>query len=1405
MTGHGCPKNLAKKTPTHRLRVVLAACALLITALNFSVWSDTSVARAQFEQGNSPFASEPTRQSAPYRYRISWGGGQNQAWQGSLSTKTGTFSNVAPLGLSQDSSITALQSNAQSIAIQQRSPTSYDGFDFSISGSDQTSINIQLTAMDGSGAQWQKSISIAELLDADLNEALDELGHGISIARVPGDSIQADFKRDHLVFSPSEPISVAVAGRRMSLRSSQSSCRMKVVKARQSGPPLWTANQPLKIDAQGNSPQSVFEFNAPDSEGAYDLIIQMEKNWLSGSITANSKAVRPLAGKKSLVVRRVQFVVLSPKKPNQPIRQPAAKQLVQTLTPEQLLAAPSRWAIGKTEPQLLSSDPAAIVRKGGQSWVELQPGQWQAIAFQIAEPGKGHTIELDFDNSGPIAAGLSILDFDANGQVPINGADSGIFVPESLVHQFEDQAETNRPETNGKDFSKSIVGKHSLKFWPRSKTCYLLVANQSEKHAARIATLRVLSGADSAKRETKFPNHEAEDALAKTRQRLAFYTSANFAEGLNVEKFFDARVNQPLDDWDVFYQGALRLVDYLKESNYQGAIIPVVIDGATLYPSQLFRGSPKSDSGTFQSLGQDPVRKDVLRMLLTIFERENLTLIPAFEFSGPVARIETQRNLSENDIDILDLSAELVTEGLEDFPYYNPLSQTVQQHALDVISEAVRRYSDYSSLGGVSLLCRPNSWTILPGRQYGYDRKTIGRFLDSLPLPPESLKSHQDLIEHVTGDFREQWIQWRSDQMSDFYMALSNVVTNVLPEGRLLIAPINLHKNAEIASQLSPNLHSSVDVAPLLQRLGLDPRRLEESDSIVLLNPQSIPSTTSLPRGRIGRQTNELADFHSFFNSERIETGTLFYQEGTWAHFAQLQMQPPFDNQIGRLIRRQHLTPSGIFTRQPMARALHRLDSALLIDASDSLSMVPSNTTESFTHVFSKLPRKKFSEVPLRVEASTDSAIDGSAGPHGSCPIAVRTLKTKDRTYLYCVNDSPWPTVVNIHLDFINQAPKMLLASSANAGRNSTLDQRPERTFLPFTDDLPWSPLPEHGGDRGIAIELPAYQVWGGTFATNAVGVSHFDIKLPNSGERIHGALRKKIYQLQAKLNLATSADSIDVLTNQDFEIKGQGSLDGWQWDDQANEQIHLEPQEGYNSAASLRMKTDGQSVWMRSNRFAPPETGRLSVTVWIKSIGTEQPPLRLAIEGQTRSSTYYRFGAIGALAPDSGVNQIDNQWRRFAVHFDDLPTEELIDLRMGFDLMGAGEVLIDNVRVYDRWLDDKDTTAMTQLLASAVELLSRPDGFESCRRIVEGHWARFLDEYTQLAPTTDSIEDTSNIDQRAAGRGLGNEIYQDFAPVSDDSPLDQQPTSSSPRRRENGQQGTSLLRRWRNSLKPRK
>ena len=79
---------------------------------------------------------------------------------------------------------------------------------------------------------------------------------------------------------------------------------------------------------------------------------------------------------------------------------------------------------------------------------------------------------------------------------------------------------------------------------------------------------------------------------------------------------------------------------------------------------------------------------------------------------------------------------------------------------------------------------------------------------------------------------------------------------------------------------------------------------------------------------------------------------------------------------------------------------------------------------------------------------------------------------------------------------------------------------------------------------------------------------------------------------------------------------------------------------------------------------------------------------------------------------------------------FDDLPIDGLTDVRVGFDLMGPGEVLIDNIQLYDRWFDENDAKAITQMLASTGPLLSKPETIDSCRRLLESYWIRFLDRY---------------------------------------------------------------------------
>ncbi len=102
-------------------------------------------------------------------------------------------------------------------------------------------------------------------------------------------------------------------------------------------------------------------------------------------------------------------------------------------------------------------------------------------------------------------------------------------------------------------------------------------------------------------------------------------------------------------------------------------------------------------------------------------------------------------------------------------------------------------------------------------------------------------------------------------------------------------------------------------------------------------------------------------------------------------------------------------------------------------------------------------------------------------------------------------------------------------------------------------------------------------------------------------------------------------------------------------------------------------------------------------------------------------------------------MNRISSEWKRFAVHFDDLPLG-LVDLRIGFDMMGAGTVWIDQCEVYDRWFDENDVKAMTQLLASAGLLLERPGNIEQCRQILTGYWPTFLREYYSDDAVADAV-----------------------------------------------------------------
>jgi hypothetical protein len=74
-----------------------------------------------------------------------------------------------------------------------------------------------------------------------------------------------------------------------------------------------------------------------------------------------------------------------------------------------------------------------------------------------------------------------------------------------------------------------------------------------------------------------------------------------------------------------------------------------------------------------------------------------------------------------------------------------------------------------------------------------------------------------------------------------------------------------------------------------------------------------------------------------------------------------------------------------------------------------------------------------------------------------------------------------------------------------------------------------------------------------------------------------------------------------------------------------------------------------------------------------------------------------------------------------------------LADLRVGFDLMGQGEVWIDDVQVYDCWFpknERDDLLIMSGLAARSLSMGHLAD----CQRILSGYWPQFLQEYVPLS-----------------------------------------------------------------------
>ena len=779
------------------------------------------------------------------------------------------------------------------------------------------------------------------------------------------------------------------------------------------------------------------------------------------------------------------------------------------------------------------------------------------------------------------------------------------------------------------------------------------------------------------------------------------------AENFSAAESLEARSGRSLQDWNTFRDGGLRLVEYLHYVGYNGLMISVAADGSAIYPSATLEPTPRYDTGVFFGAGQDPVRKDVLEMLLRLFDREDLQLIPSLEFAAPLPELEALRRGEAKEADGIEWIGADGAPWRQNYaprrglaPYYNTLDPRVQEAMLRVVREFADRYAQHRALAGLALRLSARGYAQLPGPDWGMDDGTIARFHRDtrVQAPGEGPNRFAARAAFLNGDkHRAEWLQWRgrptppvlSPRAADVGRrtsrgdALPGGGGNVLRRGnRGPIAPVLPPRNTLVESLLYA---------------GIDLRQYEDDHAIILLRPERVAPRQRLGAQAIDLEINQMPDADEGFRNLPCP-GSLFFHCPEEARVVSPDQQGPLKAAYTWLLTQA--APSGAENRRRFVHSLAAMDSQILLDGGWMLTMGQEEAMRDVTAIYRRLPAVRFAAAGDRSDESQ------------SQPVTFRYAACQGRTYMYAVNDAPFAVAAQVQVDAPQGCQLQALAGPRLGG-----------TLQPNGDGFQWQ------------VELGPYELAAAALSEPEARLHHPRASIAAA---VESSLALKIRQLGARAAALRAPSAIKALDNPGFErpATAKDPVPGWAVSRRPGVSLQLDATQKHGGSRSVRISSDGPVACLVSRWFEPPTTGRLCMSVWLRvADAAKQPPLRLAVEGKLDGRDYYKFAALGqAQIAGQPAVAMSEQWRQYIFPLDDLPLEGLSLLHVRFDLMGQGEVWVDDVQLFDLRFNDAEMRALYKLVTLADVTLQNGQ-IGDCMKLLDGYWPRFLVEHVPLPP----------------------------------------------------------------------
>ena len=1235
---------------------------LSLCAVCFLSWAMTSV---------PSWAEEIT-----VRVRLAWGSGGDatQRWSGQISIDGATLTELQPLGIEADEAA-ALRLEDNRLLVAPLEKRRFDGCDVTVRAQRQATLRVELRSEQLPQPKVIET-TLDEIVDGQFRASLDDFGSVLLAHRSPGDKLRVIPPGDSLVFGPGQQWSLRLRPDLAAETALGAVLLNLQLRAVGSEKVLWETRQSVAAET---SEELAFDIVCPVEESAYRITIEARAQeglagrfvpWQQAQVFASRDVefvvIDPAAKLPPLVDRWLPVLSVDPANPSWWQRLPSWAQVSR-------LSGRPPGAVGNVRP-VVRPTPT-----GDQ--VELPPSTtdsdpfWQAYTLPVKEPGTPHLIEVEYPASQQQHLSISVIEPDAAGRVMTPNVDAGMFTSES------------RLAADG----QSAV--HRIVFWPRTRSPQLLLVNRHSTLPAQFGKLTLLRHDDQAAQEG-----DSEQPVGGNRLVAGYVAKPLFAANFGAAELLDSPSGVSVQGWSTFLEGAKRLAQYLKLSGYNGALVTVAADGSALYPSDLLNPSPRYDTGLLAARSPDPTRKDVLEMLLRVFDREGLRMIPTLQLATPLPRLEALRTNGEPSslgIELVDhtgetwLSRNAPSTGLG--AYYNPLNETVQAEIAQVVGELSQRYAAHQAFAGVGVQVSGEGYAVLPGLAWALDDQTIDHFSQDtdVTLPREGADRFLRRAESIVGPHRQTWQAWRSEKMVELYAKLADDLVATRDDLQLVLATEDVFAGQLAQRRMREALSGPVQIDQVLLDHGLDLEALQQHEQIAVLSPHRLGSSSLLQQQSLDLRINTATERGEFLPLEK-RRDLLVYHLPMHGRLTSFDRLSPYGTAQTHLSLSSQLLPAGATVRKQLVTALARGDAQLVVNGGPLLPLGLHAELRPVLRTLQQLP-------DAHSEVQTQS----------KQPLVWRVYRTAESTTVLLINESQWSLGVRLPLE-------------------ETADCAWQRLGEAMTP-VPSEPQGQSGtlaaGQQVWQLDLEPYDLQAWTFSSAQLRIDEPEIAVEDIAKT---ELQQRIDVIESRTGNLDIQRPYLQLQNPGFELLNNGErIFGWQSHAGARGTVSLENGEAHAGWHTLRLQSeDAVGVAVKSHLLPMPETGQLVVGVFVRGLDVApNARLHISIEDAENGRVYRQQAAWG------GEQLSNSEWSRYEFPVDDIPLDTGGQMRVEFHLTGQAELLIDDVELYDLRFDNARRGALVKRIYAAKMALDEGRVMD-CQRLVDGYWARYLVEH---------------------------------------------------------------------------